>query len=224
MMAVATSAWPLGRRDWLELAPRVRRVARINPATPVRLIDAPDQRRTAMARLPSGALVARAVDYHGRPGPDLDVTARAGDLSRWLDAHADADADVDTDGAATPERDDASWRGGRPPEQGWLRIERVPAAVVHDLVRAGARAHVDAANQGLGARVVDTLLDRPVLTVSNATITAEITNRSLSALVGMGFLPEDGHIVVSTNRGWTRIAAQFGSAYTEPRRDGLVLL
>ncbi len=239
MNGVATSAWPLDRQDWLELAPMVRRIARIDATAPVRLIDAPDRRRTAMARLPSGALVARAVGYDQqprgydeRPGRGLDVTARAGDLGRWLDANADGDDDGataddadDNDGAAvTPERDDASWRGGRPPQDGWLRIERVPAAVVHDLVRAGARAHVDAADQGLGARAVDTLLDRPVLTVSDGTDIAEITNRSLSALVGMGFLPENGHIVVSTSRGWTRVAAEFGSAYAEPRRDGLVLL
>ncbi len=226
MNGLATSAWPLDRQDWLELAPMVRRIARIDATAPVRLIDAPDRRRTAMARLPSGALVARAVGYDERPGyaerrgRGLDVTARAGDLGRWLDA----DADADDRAAATPERDDASWRGGRPPQGGWLRLERVPAAVVHDLVRAGARAHVDAADQGLGARAVDTLLDRPVLTVSDGTDTAEITNRSLSALVGMGFLPENGHVVVATSRGWTRVAAEFGSAYAEPRRDGLVLL
>lgn len=224
----------------------VRRIARIAVTAPVRLIDSPSRQRTAMARLPSGALVARAVGYdeppqrgddrppgrgHDQPGGrglgepsrrELDVTARAGELSRWLDGGAETGSAVDS--AATPERDDASWRGGRPPPAGWQRIERVPAAVVHDLVRAGARAHVDAADQGLGARAVDTLLDRPVLTVSDGTRTAEITNRSLSALVGMGFLPEDGHIVVSTNRGWTRVAAEFGSTYTEPRRDGLVLL
>jgi hypothetical protein len=230
MNGVATSAWPLDRQDWLELAPMVRRIARNAADAAVRLIESPDGRRTAMARLPSGALVARSVSVAGVahstvPGPGLDVTARAGDLGRWLDLDNNADTDTDphTD-SATPERVDGSWRGGRPPQAGWVRIERVPAAVVLDLVRAGAQAHVDAADQGLGARAVDMLLDRPVLTVSDGPRTAEITNRSLSALVGMGFLPDQGHIVVSTSRGWTRIAAEFGSTYTEPVRDGLVLL
>ena len=95
---------------------------------------------------------------------------------------------------------------------------------MHDLVQAGARAHADAAEQGLGARAADALLDRPVLTVSDGTSSAQITNRSLSALIAMGFLPSDGHIVVSTNRGWTRVAAEFGSAFVEPRQGGLVLL
>jgi hypothetical protein len=219
---VVTAAWPLDRQGWLELAPMVRRIARIAPTAPVRLTDSPDGRRTAMARLPSGALVARSVGHDGPPGHGQDVTAQAGDLGRWLDAagHADGDAVA----VATPHRDDASWRGGRPPPAGWHLIERVPAEVVHDLVRAGARAHVDAAEQGMGARAADTLLDLAVLTVSDGTSTAEVTNRSLSALVAMGFLPEDGHVVVSTNRGWTRIAAEFGSTYVEPSRGGLVLL
>jgi hypothetical protein len=195
----------------------VRRIARIAPAAPVRLIDSPDGRRTAMARLPSAALVARSVGHDEPPGPGLDVTAAAEDLRRWLDADG-----LDTE--RTPQRDDASWRGGRPPPAGWRRIEQVPAAVVHDLVRAGAQAHIDAADQGMGARAAETLLDTPVLTVSDGTSTAEVSNRSLSALIAMGFLPEDGHVVVSTNRGWTRIAAEFGSTYVEPRRGGLVLL
>jgi hypothetical protein len=238
MNGVATAAWPLDRQDWLELAPMVRRIARIAATAPVRLIDSADGRRTAMARLPSGALVARSIGHDHPPGRGFDVTARAGDLGRWLDAEEfDTDAlDTDalaTDGRATdgraepeptPQRDDSSWRGGRPPQAGWQRIERVPAAVVHDLVRAGARAHADAADQGMGARAAETLLDRPVLTVADGTSTAQVTNRSLSALVGMGFLPADGHIVVSTNRGWTRIAAEFGSTYVEPRRGGLALL
>ena len=76
----------------------------------------------------------------------------------------------------------------------------------------------------MGARAADTLLDHPVLTVSDGTSTAEVTNRSLSALVAMGFLPVDGHVVVSINRGWTRIAAEFGSTYVEPSRGGLSLL
>jgi hypothetical protein len=220
MNGIATAAWPLGRQGWLELAPMVRRIARIAPTAPVRLIDSPDGRRTAMARLPSAALVARSVGHDDPPGPGLDVTAAADDLRRWLDA----DGGLDPDAELTPQRDDASWRGARPPLTGWRRIEQVPAAVVHDLVRAGARAHVDAADQGMGARAADTLLDTPVLTVSDGISTAEITNRSLSALIAMGFLPEHGHVVISTNRGWTRIAAEFGSAYVEPRRGGLVLL
>ena len=256
------AVWPLDHRDWVEFAPMVGRIERIAPDTPVRLIGSTDGRRTALARLPSRALVARSVGSVGGEiaTPGVDVTARAADLSRWFDRAADtagartsaphtsapdtfadtvggSDAEV-TAGAAEdrdtgtpaagndhpPNRDDASWRGGRPPRTGWRRLDRVPAAVVRDLVRAGARAHVDAGDQGLGARAVDTLLDRPVLTVSEGKSTAEVTNRSLSALVAMGFLPHGGHIVVSVNRGWTRVAAEFGSVYAEPRRDGLVLL
>lgn len=244
--------WPLTRPAWAELAPMVHRIARIAAQTPIRLIESGDGRRTAMARLPSQALVARSVagsvasSVASGPalGRDLDVTARAGPLDRWLCAtRDDGDATdaidaIDGDGGAArngdaarnsgaarpPERVDASWRGGRPPRSGWQRIDQVPGAVVRELLHAGAQAHLDAANQGMGARAADILLDTAVLTVSGGAGTAEITNRSLSALVGMGFLPDDGHIVVAASRGWTRVAAEFGSTYIEPRRDALLVL
>jgi hypothetical protein len=210
---LATSTWPLDRADWLELVPMVTRIARIDATTAVRLIDADDGRRTALARLPSGGLVARTIA--SSPAAERsDVTARADQLEHWL---------IDADGEP-PARADSSWRGARPPQSGWEVIDRVPATVVVELVRAGAQAHVDAADQGLGARAVDTLLDTPVLTVTDGTRTAAVTNRSLSALVAMGFLPADGYVVVSVSRGWTRIAGEFGSAYAEPVGMGLTLL
>ena len=103
-------------------------------------------------------------------------------------------------------------------------METVPGEVVRDLVRQGAEAHVAAADQGLGARAAEALLDLVVLTVTSGPATAKVTNRSLSALSSLGFLPVGGNVVVSVNRGWTRVAAEFGSAYAEPVGRGLALL
>jgi hypothetical protein len=221
------SAWPLAREPWIEFAPMVGRIVRLEPTTPVRLIQPGNGRRTALAKLPSGALVDRTIatrDSDSPVGPGLstadesvDVTARAGELATWLGS-------LLPDGGLLPERADASWRGGRPPTGHWERVEAVPGEVVRDLVRQGAEAHVAAADQGLGARAADALLDFVVLTVTSGSGTATVTNRSLSALSSMGFLPVGGNVVVSVNRGWTRVAGEFGSAYAEPVRRGLVLL
>ena len=204
----------------------VARIARSEASTPVRLIRQGDGRRTAMATLPSGALVERTIAAGGpgrvAPGSGVeadlvDVTARAGELATWFEGSTPSES-------VEPERVDAAWRGGRPPTGDWNRIDIIPGEVVRDLVRQGAQAHVDAADQGLGARAADALLDLVVLTVTSATLTASVTNRSLSALSSMGFLPVGGNVVVSISRGWTRVAAEFGSAYAEPVRHGLVLL
>ena len=206
-----TDGWPLGRAAWAEFSAMAARVAGLDRATPVRLIAATG-RQTALAKLPSGALVSRQILCDASRG-EADVTARAGELSVWFDDPQ----------ASDPARADAAWRGMRPPESGWARVEQVPADVVRELVQQGARAHVTAAQQGLGARAAETLLDSPVLTVSGAGHRADLTNRSLSGVVSMGFLPADGYIIVSVARGWTRVAAQFGNAYAEPVFTTLVL-
>lgn len=201
----------LDRDELIEMAPLVRRVARLEPATAVRLRRHGD-RLSLLARLPSGALIGRTVATAA--GQPLDRTVRCGLLLQWLDGeHAPA-----------PEAMDAAWSGACPPVHGWQRVDSVPAHVARGLVRKGAEVHQQAADLALGGRAAQTLLQTPVLTVAGAGLSAPLSNRELSAIISMGFLPVDGEIVVARSGRWTRAAARFGSAFSEDVRGGLNLL
>lgn len=213
-----TGLGALTRADLLEFSPVLRRAVTLDPAGLARVRASKDQ-VAVLVRLPFGVLVARTLAAHG-DGHGLDATVRAAELLAWLDG----------DGCAVPEPRDSEWRSGLPPASGWRRIDSVPDDVVRGLVRAGAQAFKDAATrEGVPgtqprAGVADTLLDSVVLTVTTdgGGPSAAITLRTLSALTRMGFLPQDSHVVVDIAGRWTRIAAEYGSVYSE--REGLGLL
>lgn len=209
---LAGAAASLSRERWLDLAPLARRLARLDPFVLVRMRADADHIRL-LAGLPSRALVGSTVRSPRTGGErDLDLATHAGALARWLD-----------DDLAVPPRVDSAWLTAIPPERGWQRIETVPGEVVRDLVRQGAEAHMDAANRHLGARAANTLLDAAVLVVSDHLTRVELSNRTLGALTSMGFLPEDGDVIVAVNRRWTRVAAARGSVFAENRTDALSL-
>jgi hypothetical protein len=209
----------LSRDDLLELAPVLRRAVTLDPAGLARLRGSEHQ-FAVLVRLPFGVLVARTLAVAGT-GNVFDVTVRAADLLTWLDG----------DGADTPEPRDAEWRAGLPPSSGWQRIDTVPDEVVRGLVRAGAKTLKDAAERaGLPgaqprAEVADALLDSVVLTVSAAggELATPVTLRALSALTRMGFLTRGSHVAVDIAGRWIRIAAEFGSVYSERPGLGITL-
>jgi hypothetical protein len=204
------------RTPLAELAPLLRRAVRLD-AGGVARIRVGNGSAAVLVRLPFDVLVARTVACdHGLP--DLDVVVRASDLLTWLDGESDRE----------PERHEAQWRAGLPPSTGWRRIDTVPDDVVRDLVRSGALALQDAAaREGVPdaaprAEVADALLDSIVLTVTAADAPpAKVSLRALSALTRMGVLPRGSHIAVDMSGRWIRVAAEYGSVFTE--RPGLTL-
>ena len=204
----------LVRTEWIAFAALAQRLARLDPFLMVRLRAGSHHRRT-LAWLPSGALVGSTIATPaGEPGgQSVDLTTQAGALIDWLDGG-------DPNGLP---RVDSGWLTAVPPERNWRRVETVPASVVRDLVRLGAQAHVDAADNQLGARTANALLDTPVLIATDGAVRAEVTNRTLSAVISMGFLPDDGEVVVAVSGRWTRVAAARGSAFAQDRPDGLRL-
>jgi hypothetical protein len=204
--------WSSERESWAELTPLVRRVAR-NDATACARIRRVGPLITLFATLASKALVGRTIPAVGQVA-DYDVTLSTAALLSWVDG---ANAEL-------PTRDDGRWLSGLPPVDGWQRIDSVPETVIREVVGQGALAHTDAANLGLGAKAAQNLLDTAVLTVDGGATRTELTNRSLSALVAMGFLPADSHIVVAVAGRWTRMAAAYGSVFSENRGGGLALL
>ena len=197
------------------LAPLSRRVAALDPRSVLRIrLDA--GLAAGYARLPFGVLVGRTVRADWA-GPPLDCVVRAGDLVSWLQGQTH-DA---------PQLRDVEWRGALPPARGWQRVDRVPDAVIRDVVRKGAATFRDAAaREGVPggqprAEVADALLDSVVLTAAANGLRAEVSLRTISAMTRMGFIAEGSHVAIDVCGRWSRVAAEFGSAYAE--RPGLAL-
>jgi hypothetical protein len=198
-----------------EFEPLLRRIADLAPDTLVRLKHRP-QRVTALVRTPFQVTAARSIATSHSAPPDQDVTLTAGDLLAWLD------------GAELPERRDAQWHWPVPPERGWQHLDDVPDDVLRGLVRSGSQTLAEAAErEGVPgaqprAETADALLDSVVLTVSTeAGVRAELTLRTVSALVRLGFLPRESPAKVAVSGRWTRVAGSFGSVFAEGAPQGL---
>ena len=209
----------LAKEDVADLAPLVRRAASLDRSSLVRLRRT-SERISALVRLPFGVLAARTIVLDQRSAVGVeDVAVRCSDLLAWLDGEY----------ADPPEQRDAEWRSGLPPTSGWQRVDTVPEAVVRPLVRAGALAlHEAAAREGVPgaqprAEVADALLDSVVLTVTDGARSVEVTLRSLSAVTRLGFLPQGSSIAIDVAGRWVRVAAGYGSVYSERPGSGLVL-
>jgi hypothetical protein len=211
---------PLGhaRPELAGLAPLARRLAALDPGGVLR-VRLTSRAAAAYARLPFEVLVGRTVRVSWN-GPPLDFAVRARELTSWIDGQA----------VGPPARCDAEWRGALPPSSGWHRVERVPDAVVRDVVRKGAATFRAAAGHErvLGGRrvqppseVADALLDSVVLTATHGGLRAEVTLRTMSSLTRMGFLPRDSHVAIDVCGRWSRVAAEYGSVYAE--RPGMAL-
>ncbi|HEU5008444.1 MAG TPA: hypothetical protein VFT67_15825 [Jatrophihabitantaceae bacterium] len=200
----------LGPEQLLDLAPAARRAVALEARSVVRLRIG-DGVASALIRLPFGVLVGRRIELE-QPLADTDTTLRGVDFLQWLDGERDR----------MPPPVDAMWRWPVPPADGWRRVETVPDTVIRPLVRAGALTLKEAAErEGVPgaqprAEVADALLDSVVLTVdSDDGAHAEVTLRALSALTRMGFLARGSSAHVDISGRWTRVAAVYGSVFTE---------
>ncbi|KAA1019248.1 hypothetical protein FVA95_22920 [Pseudonocardia sp. EV170527-09] len=180
------------------------RVARLDQTAAVRL-TAGVGRVTAWARTPFDVLVTRSVA--GELDPAVPVTAQASTL---LTALA-----VDRSAAVDP-GPPAPWLDELPPDDGWSRVDDVPAAELDELADRGlALAREHAGPMGPPA----SLLDQTVLTVSPPDQGRPVTvpMRVLFAMSGMGFLgsaPQetDGpRVRVSASGSWIRLDARYGA-------------
>jgi hypothetical protein len=180
------------------------RVARLDQTAAVRLTTGVG-RVTAWARTPFDVLVTRSVA--GELDPAVPVTAQASTL---LTALA-----VDRSAAVDP-GPPAPWLDELPPDDGWSRVDDVPAAELDELADRGlALAREHAGPMGPPA----SLLDQTVLTVSPPDQGRPVTvpMRVLFAMSGMGFLgsaPQetDGpRVRVSASGSWIRLDARYGA-------------
>ncbi len=202
---------PADKVDRDDAAAFVGRVARWDPAGPVRLRVAADSVRM-FATTPFDTLVLRTIS--GRLEP-RDITVHAGNLLSGLAVATRSDVDP---GPVV----DAAWRSQLPPAAGWVRVDDLPARLVSELADKGVTQARDHPGPAGGASAA--LLDSEVLNVTGAGMDVSVPLRMLFALSGMGFAPtSDGEQVrVSATDSWVRIDARFGTVLR--RRHSLLPL
>jgi hypothetical protein len=186
-----------------DLAAFVERARRLDDAAVIRLRQRSGDVLVLWAATGFDVLASRVVVGSVRP-PDMSVGADG--LLRGLGAvgpsgYVDAGFPMDS-----------AWRGGLPPESGFVHVDDVPASVVLDLAQRGAEVSKEQGAQGPPV----SLLDQEVIHVSGAGVTVGVPMRCVFALTAMGFVDPHGvgEIVrVRTVGAWLRVDARYGSVY-----------
>lgn len=217
MTAPERGLWIDDPRDREDLATFLDRTLRLDDAAVVRLRERGGG-AGAVAWVATGleVLASRVVTARVRPS---DLSAGADALLTGLSTAGDGYVDP-----GFPM--DSAWRGGLPPEDGFIHLDDVPARVMLDLAQQGsalAREHGSAHGPPTG------LLDQEVIAVSAGDVSVAVPMRCVFALTAMGFLPQTGNEVseeeivrVRAHPSWLRIDARFGSVYR--RRDSAALI
>jgi hypothetical protein len=169
----------------------------------------------AWATTPFEVLATRAVLAELTPA---DVTVSGNELLAALTVARSAEVDPG------PARD-LLWRSELPPQGTWPIIDDVPVSVISDLTERGLTVAKE--NAGPMGNPPASLLDQPVLTVSNGEVDLKVPMRCLFALAGMGFTgQQDEHaddvVRVRANESWMRIDARYGAVVR--RRHALLPL
>ncbi|MGA5544726.1 hypothetical protein ACPCIR_22970 [Mycobacterium sp. NPDC051198] len=210
--------WIDDPRDREDLATFLDRALRLDDAAVVRLRERAGT-PAAVAWVATGleVLASRVVTGQVRPS---DLSAGADALVAGLSSAADGYVDP-----GFPM--DSAWRGGLPPEDGFVHLDDVPARVMLDLAQQGgalAREHGSA--HGPPA----SLMDQEVIAVSSGDEVVGVPMRCVFALTAMGFLPQTGNEVseeeivrVRAHPSWLRIDARFGSVYRRRESAALIL-
>lgn len=200
-----------------DFATFVDRALRLDDAAVVRLRARSGDQVVAWVATGFDVLASRVVSGRVRPA---DLSAGADALSAGLSVSHGGYVDT-----GLPM--DSAWRGGLPPESGFVHVDDVPARVMLDLAQQGtalAREH------GGAHGPPSSLLDQDVVVVSTDELTVGVPMRCVFALTAMGFLPSSGEslsageiVRVRAHAAWLRIDARFGSVYRRRGDPALVL-
>ena len=152
---------------------------------------------------------------------------RPGDLSAGADALASGLASSHAGFIDPGFPMDSAWRGGLPPETGFVHLDDIPARIMLDLSQQG----VDLAREHSGSHGPPaSLLDQEVILVSAGEESVGVPMRCVLTLTAMGFLPPSGDQVgdaeivrVRAHPAWLRIDARFGSVYRRRGTSALIL-
>jgi hypothetical protein len=207
-----------------DLATFVEHAQRLDGAAVVRVRTRADGLLAVWVATGFDVLACRVVSGTMRPA---DLCAGADELTRGILA-------MDGTGYVEPGFPmDSAWRGGLPPENGFVHLDDVPGRVMLDLAQRGVAL---AKEHGSSHGPPVSLLDQEVVAVSSGDVSAGIPMRCVFALTAMGFLPQsptadgldpqtvdaDEIVRVRVLPRWLRIDARFGSVFRR-RGDPLLL-
>lgn len=187
------------------LAAFVARAVRLDAQALVRLRSRGDGVVEAWTSTPFDVLATRAVQATVTPA---DVTVSGSELLAGLTV---ARADVVDPGLPR----DLLWRTELPAIAGWSYVDDVPSSVLAELTERGLS--VARENVGPQGTPPASLLEQPVLTVSNGDVDLKVQLRCLFALSGMGFTgtsdtpAADDVVRVSATDSWLRMDARYGA-------------
>jgi hypothetical protein len=181
-----------------DFVPLAERAVAVEAASLIRF-RAVERTLAGFVRLPYDVLAGRTLA--AEPTGAFDITVAAADFLRWVEQSG-----------PVPASRDAHWLSALPPRHGWRRVDAVPDSVVRNLVRSGAELAPGATSR----QSQESLLASVVLTAAADGVPSPVQVRlgALTALTRMGFLPRDGQAAIDTAPGWVRVAAAYGSTYT----------
>jgi len=197
----------------------VARAVRLDGQTAVRLRnrggggDAVDGVVEAWVATPFEVLATRAV--HGEVVPG-DVTVSGSELLAALTITPGASMDPG------PSRD-LLWHSELPGPADWQHVDMLPASVISELTDKGVT--LARGNVGPHGTPPASLMDQPVLTVTDGGLEVKVPMRCLFALSGMGFLDSsmpDDVVRVTATSSWMRLDARYGAVLR--RRHALLPL
>lgn len=207
------------------LAAFVARAVRLDGQTVVRLRrrEAAPGVLDAWTMTPFDVLATRGVRGEIEPG---DVTVSGNELLAALTVAGGERMDPG------PSRD-LQWRSDLPTSGAWQHVDDLPTSVVTEVTERGVEVARD--NVGPQGTPPASLLDQPVLTVSNDDVDLKVQMRCLFALSGMGFTGDgsgeggsaageaaDDVVRVSATDSWLRMDARYGAVVR--RRHALLPL
>ena len=215
--------WLPDAADRADLLTFTERALRLDETAVVRLRTRSETALVAWAATGFDVLAGRVLTGQLRP---RDLSCAADALSRALAAEVDESGYLDPGYGM-----DSAWRGGLPPDDGFVHLEDVPARVILDLAQRGsvlAREH---------GRTPVSLLDQEVVSVRSGDQAVGIPMRCVLALTAMGFLPQstggddlapesvgaDEIVRVRVQPSWLRLDARYGSVYRRRGDAALVL-
>ncbi|MCG7606236.1 MULTISPECIES: hypothetical protein [Mycobacterium] len=217
MTAPERGLWIDDPRDRRDLATFLDRALRLDDAAVVRLRERTGGQAVAWVATGLEVLASRVVSGRLRPS---DLSAGADALVNGLSSAAEGYVDP-----GFPM--DSAWRGGLPPEDGFVHLDDVPARLMLDLARQGGEL---AREHGSAHGPPASLMDQEVIQVSAGDFSVGVPMRCVFALTAMGFLPPTGNEVseqeivrVRAHPSWLRIDARFGSVYRRRESAALIL-
>lgn len=186
-----------------DLAVFAERAARHDPATPVRLVTTGDV-LAAFVTTPFDCLGLRVTRLASPLDGDMDAVVEAVGLAARARAARDGRLRL------PPRLADITWAQPLPPRSGWSEVGRLTAAEVAHRVAADTeefRLQAAAVPAGRGAAVA---LEGIAGALWRAALIGDAPAGLAHAAEYLGFLPDDGEIVVRAAGPWRRLDSGLG--------------